>query len=262
MYGVQQWKAILTTEEDRIFPVWCLRSRILLLLHIATFANSAASFFNTYYIPLFFEFTKGDTAFTVAVRLLPFVFFLIFGSLLSGMMLPKLNLYAAWYVVSGVLTLIGSSLFFRVTASTAMASLYGYEILVGAGCGITLQLAYSIAMVKVAPEQATAVIGFINVAQLGGGAMTLAIAGTIFQNVGFKELSDALDGRGYSNSEIRAALAGGYSSILSDSSAEVLTIASQAIGKTISTTYGVPIAGAALVFVTALLMPWERAKMA
>lgn len=262
LYGFQQWNAILTSEENRIFPVWCLKDRTLLLLHIATYANSAASFFNTYYIPLFFEFTKGDDAITVAVRLLPFIFFLIFGALLSGMLLPKLNLYAAWYIVSSVLTLIGSSLFFKVTANTPIANLYGYEILVGAGCGLTLQLAYSIAIVKVAPEQATSVIGFINVAQLGGGALALAIAGTIFQNVGFNNLSGALAGRGFSDDDIRAALGGDYSSILSEGSAEVLAIASEAIGNTISSTYRVAIAGAALVFVTGLLMRWERPKMA
>ncbi|KAJ6788506.1 hypothetical protein PWT90_01620 [Aphanocladium album] len=220
LFAVQQGTAFLTTKDDRIFPVWCLRSRSLVLLYFGTAGTAAVNFFNIYYIPLFFEFTKGDGAIAVAARLLPFIFLLIFTALLSGVLMPKMSLYAAWYVVSGALTLVGSVLMFLITANTPVRNIYGYQILIGAGCGLTLQAAYSIALVKSPAEKATSAISFINVAQLGGGALALAISGTVFQNVGFNNLQSALNGHGYSASEIRAALAGGYSAIISNSSAE------------------------------------------
>lgn len=261
LYVLQQWTAFLTTKEDRIFPVWCLKSRSLILLHIGTAGSSAVNFFNIYYIPLFFEFTKGDGAIAVAGRLLPFIFLMIFTALLSGALLPKLNLYAAWYVISGVLALVGSVLMFLISAATPAGNIYGFEVLIGAGCGLTLQAAYSIALVKSPVDKATSAISFINVAQLGGGALALAIAGTVFQNIGFNTLQSALSGRGYSSSEIQAALAGGYSAIISDSTPEVRSITSDAIGSTIANVYGISISGAATVLVVALLMRWEKVKM-
>lgn len=261
LYVLQQWTAFLTTKEDRIFPVWCLKSRSLVLLFIGTAATSAVNFFNIYYIPLFFEFTKGDGAITVAGRLLPFIFLLILTALLSGALLPKLNLYAAWYVISGILALVGSVLMFLISAATPAGNIYGFEVLIGAGCGLTLQAAYSIALVKSPADKATLAISFINVAQLGGGALALTIAGTVFQNVGFNTLQSALKGRGYSSSEIRAALAGGYSAIISDSTPEVRGITSDAIGSTIANSYGISISGAATVLVVGLLMRWEKLKM-
>ncbi|KAI3391678.1 hypothetical protein diail_6957, partial [Diaporthe ilicicola] len=261
LFVLQQWTAFLTTKEDRIFPVWCLKSRSMVLLYIGTAGSSAVNFFNIYYIPLYFEFTKGDSAVAVAGRLLPFIFLLIFSAMLSGTLLPKLNLYAAWYVISGVLALVGSVLMFLISASTPAGNIYGFEVLIGAGCGLTLQAAYSIALVKAPVDKATAAISFINVAQLGGGALALAIAGTVFQNVGFNTLQYALDGRGYSSSEISAALAGGYSAIISDSTPEVRSITSNAIGSTIANVYGISISGSATTLVVGLLMRWEKVKM-
>lgn len=261
-FVLQQWTAFLTTKTDRIFPVWCLKSRSLVLLHVGTAGASAVNFFNIYYIPLFFEFTKGDGAIIVAVRLLPFILPQIFTALLSGALLPKLNLYAAWYVASGVMALVGSVLMYLISAETPTANIYGFEVLVGLGTGLTIQAAYSIALAKSPAEKGLSAISFINVPQLGGGALALAIAGAIFQNVGFDTLQTALDGKGYSASEIRNALAGGYSDIISNSSLEVRAIASDAIGSTIAKVYGVSIAGAATVLVVGLLMRWEKVKLA
>ena len=133
--------------------------------------------------------------------------------------------------------------------------------MIGAGCGLTLQAAYSIALVKSPADKATSAISFINVAQLGGGALALAIAGTIFQNIGFRNLQSGLSGRGYSSSEIRAALAGGYSDIVSNSTPEVRGITSDAIGRTIATVYAISISGSAAVLVVGLLMRWEKVRM-
>ncbi|CEJ92565.1 hypothetical protein VHEMI08210 [[Torrubiella] hemipterigena] len=243
-YVLQQAFAFLTTPETRIFPVWCLNSRSLVLLHIATAGSGAVGFFNTYYIPLFFEFTRGDSAITVAVRLLPFIFLMIFSVVLSGSLLPRLNVYAGWSSIS-----------------TPTAGVYGFEVLLGAGAGLTMQLAYSIALVKVPANLSASALGFINVSQLSGGALALAIAGTIFQNVGFDRLQDALHGQGYSADEVRAALAGGYSAIISDSTDEVKRQTAEAISTTIATVYIISIAGAAVVLLSGMLMRWEKLKM-
>lgn len=151
---------------------------------------------------------------------------------------------------------------FLVSAATPARNIYGFEVLIGTGCGLSLWVAYSIALVKSPAAKATSALGFINVAQLGGGALALAIAGTVFQNVVFENLQIALDGRGYSSSDIRAALAGGYSTVITNSSPDVRGIASDAIGKTIAHTFGVSISGAATVLVAGLLMRWEKVKMA
>jgi hypothetical protein len=261
LFALQQWTAILTTKEDRIFPVWCLKSRTLVLLYIGTAGTSAVLNVNIYYLPLYFQFTNGVGPIEVAVRLLPFVCLIIFSSLLSGAFLPKFNLYAAWYFASGIIALVGSALLVRISASTPARDIYGYEVLVAAGCGLTFQAAYAIALVKSPAEKATSVLSFINVAQLGGAAISLAIAGALFHNVGFTTMQRALSGRGYSSAEIREALAGGYSPIISDSPPEVRAIAVDAISSTLAKVYALSIVGAAAVLLAGIMMRWEKVKM-
>lgn len=106
IFALQQWTAFLTAKEDRIFPVWCLKSRSIVLLFIGTAGTSAVLNVNIYYLPLYFQFTAGIDPKQVAVRLLPFVCLIIFATMLAGALLPKYNLYAAWYTASGVLALI------------------------------------------------------------------------------------------------------------------------------------------------------------
>ncbi|KAL2850358.1 major facilitator superfamily domain-containing protein [Aspergillus pseudodeflectus] len=261
LFALQQWTAFLTTKDDRIYPVWCLKSRSLVLLYIATAGSSAVLQCNIYYIPLFFELTKGDDAISVSARLLPFIFLMIFSSLFSGTLLPRFNVYAIWYVVSGMIALVGSVLLFLISTGTPPRNIYGFEILTGVGCGLTFQAAYAIALSKSPPEKATSILGFINVAQLGGGALALAIAGTVFQNVGFDNLQTALGGRGYSTGEIREALGGGYSAILNGGPLEVRALASDAIGNTIASVFGISVGGGAAVLGAGLLMRWERVKL-
>ncbi|KAI1328515.1 MFS general substrate transporter [Xylariaceae sp. FL0255] len=262
LFILQQGTAFLTTKEDRIYPVWCLKDRNLVMLYLGTAGSSAVLNCNIYYLPLVFEFAHGDGPIAVSARLLSFIFLMIFGALSSGALIPKLNLYAVWYVLSGAVALVGSVLLFRTSVSTPVSNIYGFEVLVGLGCGLTFQAAYSIALVLAPPEKGTSVLSFINVAQLGAGALSLATAGSVFQNIGFSTLQTALDGRGYSSTEIREALAGGYSSIISTSTPEVRAIALEAIGSTLAKVFGISLAGAAVVLVAGLLMRWERVQMA
>jgi hypothetical protein len=58
----QQGFSIFTTPERRIFPVHFLKSRTLVLIYVATAAAAATNAVTLYYIPLLFQFTKGDSA--------------------------------------------------------------------------------------------------------------------------------------------------------------------------------------------------------
>lgn len=261
LFALQQWTTFLTTKEDRIFPVWCLKSRSIVLLFIGTAGTSAILNVDIYYLPLYFQFTAGLDPMEVAVRLLPFVCLIIFATMLSGAMMAKYSLYAGWYTASGIIALIGGVLLARIDASTPTKDIYGFEVLAGFGCGLTFQAAYAIALVKAPMEKASSVLSFINVAQLGGAAISLAMSGCIFHNVGFNIMRDALDGRGYSSTEIHDALAGGYSPIISDSTPEVRAIVSDAIASTLGKVYILSAVGAAAILVSGLLMRWERVKM-
>jgi MFS family permease len=260
-YILQQYLALFTTAERRIFPVHFIKSRTMLLLYIGTAGAAAANAVTLYYVPLFFQFTRGDSALQAAVRLLPFICLFIFSVMVAGGLLPVLGRYNIFYIIGGALSLAGGALMFTIDANTSTSHIYGYEILIAAGTGLVFQNAYAVAAAKVPDKDKAKAIGFINVAQIGTIAIALAIAGSLFQNLGFKSLKSAFEGYHYPDDYVRSALAGNISPIFSSANPDVIHIAVVTVATTIQRVFGVVVAAGALTFASALLMRWERVDL-
>jgi hypothetical protein len=248
---IQQAFAILTTKERRIFPVDLLYHRTLVLLFISTAATSTMLFIPVYYIPLYFQFTRGDEPIKAAVRLLPFMSIGVFTTMLSGGIMP-------WFVLSGVFGTIGGSLMFTIDTSTSAGVVYAYSILIAIGAGGSLQLGYSIAQAVLLDTQQPAAIRFINMSQLGGTTIALTIAGRVFQTYAFKNAKEALDGLGFTDAQVGAAVAGAKGTILSSVTPEVRHAVLEGVVKAITKAYILVIVGAATTLSCSLLMKRER----
>lgn len=257
LYALQQRYCVYTTLDRRLFPVQFLKDRTYLLLYIATACSAATSFLTIYYVPLLFQFTKKDTAIQAAVRLLPFIFALVVFVMLSGSTLPKVGRYMPYYIVSGVFIIIGGALMRTINSQTSTSKIYGYEVLLGIGAGLTLQTAYTLIAFKVPPNEVSAGICFINVGQIGSITIALSVAGCIFQNIGFKELREALDQFHFTDSDLRSALAG-FDSMILAGTGDAESLAIDAIVKTISKIWTMQLAAGILCIVSGILMSIEK----
>jgi Na+/melibiose symporter-like transporter len=257
----QQAFSIFTTRENRIFPVHFLKSRTLVLLFIATSCGGAAQGITLYYTPLFFQFTRGDSAIRAAVRLLPFICIFIFFVMAAGASLPIIGRYNLYYLAGGCFILIGASLLHTINTTTSSGRIYGYEILVAAGTGLVWQNAYAVAVAKVSTKDSSKALGFINLAQLGSTSIALAIAGSLFQNLGFRELKKAFAGQSYPDDYIRSALAGRISPVFSSGDEKLIHIAIEAVAETIRKVFSPAIAAGALLTVSSLLMRFEKLNL-
>jgi hypothetical protein len=257
-YILQQWFAIFTTKEKRIFPVHFLKSRTMVLLYIATSGAAAANAITLYYVPLFFQFTRNDSALKAAVRLLPFIIVFVFFVMLAGGSLPAVGRYAIYYVIGGALSVIGGACIFTINATTSVARIYGFEILIAAGTGLVFQNGYAVAAAKVPLKDRAYAIGFINVAQIGTIAIALAIAGSLFQNLGFHALKNAFEGLGFPDDYIRSALAGSISPVFRSANPQVIHAAVVTVAQTIQRVFGTVVAAGAIIFVSGLLMRFEK----
>lgn len=146
---------------------------------------------------------------------------------------------------------------YTVDRSTSTGAIYGYTVLLAFGTGLNAQMAYSIAAAKVSPQEVPAAVGYINVAQIGGFAITLAIATSIFQNVGYSKLEALLGPKGFSPADIRTALAGTRNT-LDGADAGLQEAVLDVVVKTISLEYTLAIAGSCMLLLAGLAMKWER----
>ena len=109
IFGTQQSLDFLTAK-NRVFPVHLVKMKEPVLLFIAMAACNAASYVSMYYIPLYFQFTKGVESLSSGVRLLPFIIAGTLTIMINGGVLSKTGFYMPWYLVGSILVLTGGVL--------------------------------------------------------------------------------------------------------------------------------------------------------
>jgi succinyl-CoA synthetase beta subunit len=136
--------------------------------------------------------------------------------------------------------------------------LYGLLVLIAVGAGLSMTTAYTIATFTLKPEDAGAGLSLQNVSQIGGQVIALATAGQIYQSTVIRNLSAVLAGHGFTDMEIRGAVAGAQSALFTKLSGELRDQAVRAITKAMQTTVVlVPIAGGVML-IAALCMKREK----
>jgi hypothetical protein len=189
-FGLSQTVLTWQPKDKLLFPVRYFLRKDMVLLSVATGAGTCAMFVGIYYVPIFFQFTRGDTAIKAAVRLLPLIILSVFTTVASGIALSVTGIYTPWYVVGGALVIVGYSLLHTITPTTPAGAIYGYLVLVGLGTGSFVQMGFAVAQAISPKSETEAAISFVSEGQLLGIVVGLAIAGSIFITHATEQLSD------------------------------------------------------------------------
>ncbi|KAI5927188.1 major facilitator superfamily transporter [Camillea tinctor] len=256
-YAAQQACCLLTTPAQRIFPASALRGP-LLRAALCSFGGSAAYGAALYYGPLLYAFAHGRGPLEAAVRILPLVGMYVFGVVAAGVLLPLVRVYKPFYVVGGAGLLVGGGLLHVITPATSEAAVMGFQAVVGLAVGITSQLAVPVgAALLPGVQERFDVAAVHNMAQLGGVAVALSVAGAVYQNVGLQLLKSAIPFVDFTDDEYRELLAGASSPILSGASPEVMGLAVGAIIDVIVRIFYIILAAGAVSFIAACFMKYE-----
>ncbi|KAI6290679.1 hypothetical protein MCOR33_011137 [Pyricularia grisea] len=263
IYAVQQHLYIWTTRKHRIFPVDALKKvRTVLPVGLSTAMAVAAYGIILYYIPLFFSFTKGFEPVKATVHLLPYIGTFVGMTVLSSALLPRLRLYPVLYVLGGALMIIGGALQTSITADSPVGLVMGNLALVGAGIGLIFQQGAAVLKTLVrnnATKKSDYIVVFL-IMQLGGIVLFMSVGGCIFQNLGFKYVSDALVDTGVriSDAEIRQAFGGLDSAFLGQADQGLARVVVEEISRAIGNIFFIIVGAGAVVFCLTFVMKWER----
>ncbi|GAB1316095.1 Major facilitator superfamily (MFS) profile domain-containing protein [Madurella fahalii] len=172
------------TYKDRLYPAHFLGKPTLVNLQLQVFLSSGIILAMTYYIPLFFQFVRGDGPLDVGIRLLPLIVFMVAVSMVNGVLMGKLSYISPWYIVGSGLELVGA-LMYTIGQDTPNANIYGYTILIGAGAGCYIVAGFPIAQSLVSATDIANAVGAMTIAQDLG----MLVAGT--SSAAYKSLSAA-----------------------------------------------------------------------
>ncbi|KAL8806441.1 MAG: hypothetical protein Q9182_001356 [Xanthomendoza sp. 2 TL-2023] len=238
-------------KEDRLYPGHMLRNWKLGILQVATFSAPAAVYIPIYYIPLFFQFARGESPVEAAVRLLPFVLVIAAVSILNGIFMSKLGYYMPWFLGGAILAVSGGALMHTVGTETSTSVIYGYTALLGIGGGCFLMSAFGCVSAVVDASDVFNAIGVLSLVQCMGITFFPAISGCIFQNLGAHYIRPYLP-PDFTGSPT-AILAGASSPAFQKLSENLQTQIARAIISAMSPLYTMTIAAGGL---TAILSPF------
>nr|ART35015.1 putative Major Facilitator Superfamily transporter [Fusarium miscanthi] len=196
----------LVSKENRLYPLHYFKKWILVNMQLQVFLSSGIILAMTYFVPLYFQFIKGDGALEAGVRLLPLIMFMVAVSLLNGFLMPRYGLIPVWYIGGSSLALIGSALMYTIDETTSNGKIYGYNILVGAGTGCYIVAGFAIVQSLVPTHEIADAV-----AQDLGMVLFLAISGSLFHNIGVDKVGSALPTA--SDAEIGNLIAGTSSAV-------------------------------------------------
>lgn len=256
LFIAQQALALFTTKEHRLFPVEYLRSLEMVILFAQIASCGVVVYIPLYFIPLYFQFVKNDSAFDAGVRLLPLIFLQVFGTVMSGALMNKVGYYVLFYLVGGMLSLIGGALLHTVKIDTSVGSIYGYSVLIGLGSGLYVQTSHSVAQLKVQASSIPRIVAFIGYGQITGIALALTMGHAIFLNEATNRIAEVLPS--LPREIVQEGITGTGGTFLEtlDPSARIPIL--EAIVQTIGNVYGMAIAAGGLTIILSMFMKREK----
>lgn len=182
IFSIQQATATFTAKEDRILPLHILHSWEMWILIIQTGCSISMLFITIYYIPLYFQFVRGESAIRSAVDLLPFLFTSVSAMLISGRLITSFGYYKLWFIAGSCLSLIMSVCLYTTEINTSHGKIHGYLILGGIGTGLYAMNAGPVMSAIVAKEHVADAGTIFGCVDTLCGTFSVGIANSIFIN--------------------------------------------------------------------------------
>lgn len=256
VFGIQQVWSIFTTQEQRLFPTHYFRNKTLSLLFFLSCAGAPPIIVPVYFLSLFFQLTKGDTAMEAAVKLLPFIFMSVLFSLLNGGIMGKEGHYAPWYLLASPIIVAGAALMYTVDEHSSNSRIYGSSALLGIGAGCLIQVGFIVAQAIVPRAEMSLSVAFINLGQMTGMVVGLTVANSIFLNLAQTYIQNVLPNA--SPEQIKSAISGAGSAFIGSLTVEDQARVIHSITDAISKPYLFLAVVASIQFILSIFLKWER----
>ncbi|CAG8575988.1 10983_t:CDS:2, partial [Ambispora leptoticha] len=183
---VEGWLAIEPVAPGRLF-----KDRALLACFSVNFFQGMAFFSLVYYIPLYFQVVKGESATISGLELLPFILGVVIASISTGQTISrKPNIRKQLLaMIGGALIVVGAGLTSLLSEQSSRGKQIGYLLIPGLGIGLIMQTTLLFCHAAVDYKDVAAVTSMLNFFRSIGAVFGVAIVGTIFNN----ELNDKIE---------------------------------------------------------------------
>jgi EmrB/QacA subfamily drug resistance transporter len=182
--------------KEPIIPLGLFRNRTYSSSMVSSFFASFAFFGAIIFLPRWFQFVHGFSPTNSGLAALPLMAGLIFGSIASGLIVSRTGRYK-WLLV-GALVLMGvaTALMTNLTATTPLPVVWFWMFLAGLGVGPTFAVFTIVVQNAVPFHQLGVATSNLTFFRQIGGAIALAVVGTIFGSTFLEQVAPQMSAAG------------------------------------------------------------------
>ncbi|CAG8439918.1 5459_t:CDS:10 [Dentiscutata heterogama] len=149
-----------------------------------------------FFVPLYFQVVKSESATTSGLELLPFILGLVFMAIFSGQLVSRTVFitYGALCILGSILMAVGSGLISTFSEDTSRSQIIGYSLIAGFGVGLIIQVTVLAGQGVVEPKDIATVTSLLTFFRTMGAVFGVAILGSVFNNVFNSNLPPEMQG--------------------------------------------------------------------
>lgn len=150
----------------------------------------AGSFFLLlYYLPIYFQATRNDSAQDSGIKNLPLVLGASLFTIVSGILITATGYYIPWMILGSVLSAIACGLLYTLDIHSGANEWLGYQAMAGIGLGLIFQIPVIVAQATVKPSDLSSVSAIVLFFQTVGGAIWISAGQAGWANQMLKEVA-------------------------------------------------------------------------
>ncbi|KAI2640361.1 putative efflux pump [Hypomontagnella submonticulosa] len=242
-------------QENATVPPRIMKNRTVWASSLFAFGIGSGFFIMVYYIPIWFQTVQGVSAVDSGIRNLPMLISVVVFAMGAGALVTIFGYYAPFMILGTVLMSIGGGLLSTWKPDTATGTWIGYQILFGAGVGMSMQqplmAVQTVLDIKDVPT-GTSVLVFV---QTVGGALFVSVGQSVFSNKLVQELAANIPGLDVSS--VRSA---GATALQNTLPAEMIPKVVLSYSNALTTTFLVGAALAAFTVFGSATIEWKSVK--
>ncbi|EGS19608.1 uncharacterized protein CTHT_0040870 [Thermochaetoides thermophila DSM 1495] len=175
--GIQIWKGDEGTLPPRLF-----KNKDVVCAMLFAFFFGAGFFPLVYYLSLYFQAIKGDSAVEAGLKLLPMLISVVITSVSTGGLITLVGYYNPFVLPSMVLFAVGSGMITTFEIDSPFRVWFGYQVLAGLGIGVGFQTGVLVVQNNMSLEWIPVATACVQLFQSLGGSIFIAVAQAVFQN--------------------------------------------------------------------------------
>lgn len=151
--------------------------------------DALANSFEVYYLPIWFQTVKGNSAVTSGVKLLPLMLGLLVSSIIYGATVEETGYYVHAGLLGAVIMIVGAGMLTTLDVDSNSGKWIGYQVLFGFGMGATVQTPNLAAQVVLSDKDVPIALALGFFAQLIGGSVSVPAGENVLTNQLIKRLA-------------------------------------------------------------------------